>query len=78
MLMMNNKKLAQDLASKVLKKSPENPEMLEKENVMDESKLEVAKDLMGALENKDVKKFLSAFRALMLACESDEEIEEDM
>jgi hypothetical protein len=78
MLMMDNKKLAQGVASKILKKSKENPEMLESDNAMDSSKIEVAKELMGAIESKDPQKFLSAFRALMLACESDEEVSEEL
>lgn len=73
MLMMNNKKLAQGIASKLFKTSKENPEMKESmpANSMDESKLEVVKELMGAIESKDAGKFLSAFRALMIACEGE-------
>lgn len=73
MIMMNNKKLAQGIANKLFKKSDANPEMSESmpSNSMDESKLEVAKDLMAAIESKEPQKLLSAFKALMLACESE-------
>ena len=74
MFMMDNKKLAQKVAGKILKKSDVNPEMSESipENSIDESKLEVANEILGAIESKDAKKFLSAFRALVLSCEGEE------
>lgn len=76
--MMNNKKLAQGIASKIYKKSDANPEMSESvpENSMDESKLEVVRELMGAIESKDASKFLSAFKALLISCEGEDLPEE--
>jgi len=79
MLMMNNKKLAQGITSKIFKKSKENPEMEESlpTNSVDESKLDVVKELLGAIEAKDASKFLASFRALMIACEGESEVEGD-
>lgn len=66
LMKMDNKKVAQGIANKLLKKSKDNPEMKESSdsNVYDQAKMDVAHELIGALHEKDAGKFLSAFKAL--------------
>lgn len=67
LMMMDNKKLAQGIAGKLLRKSKENPEIKEevKEgDSYDQAKMDSVNDLMGAIHEKDAGRFLSAFKAL--------------